>query len=284
MKLFLNNLLKGLLTAFVVICMGGFLSLKMSMSPTNMVLVSSSLVNSIKTESENDTSKEKKEEVKRETLEEKDQLEENHEKEKIEEKKEEPKDSSTTSNVSLNEESNLQNKEESQTNEETQKEEAKSNQDLNTNIEKKPETTEKTEEVVVQDAYAPNLEVLNTVSAIQTYYGKITAYGPDCYGCTTGKTASGRYVMEGNIYYQDKTYGNIRIVAADKSIPFGSIIKITGINISKDPILAIVLDRGGAIGFSEGKHAYFDLLYKSEKEALSFGRQTATFELLRQGY
>ena len=65
---------------------------------------------------------------------------------------------------------------------------------------------------------------------------------------------------------------------------FGSIIKIIGLSISEDPILAIVLDRGGMIGFAEGKHSYFDLLYKSEADAYSFGRPTATFELLRSGY
>ena len=112
----------------------------------------------------------------------------------------------------------------------------------------------------------------------------MTAYGPDCYGCTSGRTASGQYVMDGNIYYNDPTFGNIRIVAADKSIPFGSIIRISGLSIFPEPILAIVLDRGGMIGFAEGKHSYFDLLYKSEKDAASFGRPTATFELLRRGY
>ena len=160
-----------------------------------------------------------------------------------------------------------------------------SSQETNTPVqEPSQEENNETEEVSVKGEYAPNLEVVNTISPIETYYGKITAYGPDCYGCTTGMTASGQYVMDGNIYYYDETFGNIRIVAADSSIPFGSIIKITGLNISSDPVIAIVLDRGGAIGFASGKHAYFDLLYKSEQDALSFGVQTATFELLRKSY
>ena len=125
---------------------------------------------------------------------------------------------------------------------------------------------------------------METIEVLETYVGKMTAYGPDCYGCTSGRTASGQYVMDGNIYYNDPTFGNIRIVAADKTIPFGSIIRISGLNIFPEPILAIVLDRGGMIGFAEGKHSYFDLLYKSEKDAASFGRPTATFELLRRGY
>ena len=46
--------------------------------------------------------------------------------------------------------------------------------------------------------------------------------------------------------------------------------------------MAIVLDRGSAIGFK--KSVYFDLLYKNEKETNSFGKQKATFKLLRKGY
>ena len=114
---------------------------------------------------------------------------------------------------------------------------------------------------------------------IKTYKGNITAYGPDCKGCS-GITASG-YNVKKTIYYNDKTYGKVRIVAADKSLPFGTIVKIKDIAGFK-PIIAIVLDRGGAIGFN--KKAYFDLLYTSEKDSLSFGRRKATFEILRLGY
>ena len=115
-----------------------------------------------------------------------------------------------------------------------------------------------------------------------TYSGIITAYGPDCVGCTSGRTASGYKVSGGNIYYHDKKYGKVRIVAADKKLPFGTIVRIKNLKIFKEPILAIVLDRGGAIGFN--KNVYFDLLYKSEKETLSFGKRRATFEILRKGY
>ena len=115
---------------------------------------------------------------------------------------------------------------------------------------------------------------------IATYKGNITAYGPDCVGCS-GITASG-YNVRNNIYYNDKKYGKVRIVAADKSLPFGTIIRINNLNISSDPVVAIVLDRGSAIGFN--KKVYFDLLYKSEKETSTFGVKKATFEVLRRGY
>lgn len=123
------------------------------------------------------------------------------------------------------------------------------------------------------------IEVKNEEKVLKTYIGPITAYGPDCKGCI-GITASGYDVRNGNIYYNDKEYGKVRIVAADKSIPFGTIIRIKGI--FKKPLIAIVLDRGSAIGFN--KKVYIDLLYKNEKETLAFGKKKATFEILRNGF
>ena len=114
---------------------------------------------------------------------------------------------------------------------------------------------------------------------LNTYYGYITAYGPDCKGCI-GITASG-FNVKNNIYYHDRQYGKVRIVAADKKIPFGTIVRIKYQNTSENNI-AIVLDRGSAIGFN--RNALFDLLYRSEKETISFGKRKATFEILRYGY
>lgn len=115
---------------------------------------------------------------------------------------------------------------------------------------------------------------------LAVYKGNITAYGPDCIGCS-GITASG-YNVHNNIYYNDKKYGKVRIVAADKSLPFGTIVRIRDLNVFNEPVLAIVLDRGSAIGFN--RKVYFDLLYKKEKYTLSFGKRKATFEILRMGY
>jgi len=116
-------------------------------------------------------------------------------------------------------------------------------------------------------------------AVLKTYHGPITAYGPDCKGCS-GITASG-YNVKNTIYYHDKDYGKVRIVAADKSLPFGTIIRIKDLD-TFDNIIAIVLDRGSAIGFK--RKVYFDLLYKNEKSTSSFGKRYATFEVLRRGY
>lgn len=140
------------------------------------------------------------------------------------------------------------------------------------------------DEVVIETPKGPytgEIEASSEVEVIKSYYGPMTAYGPDCVGCI-GITSSGYNVLNGNIYYHDDTYGNIRIVAADKSLPFGTIIRISGLDVFETDVLAIVLDRGSAIGF--GKKTYFDLLYNSEKETEFFGKRYATFDILRLGY
>lgn len=132
-----------------------------------------------------------------------------------------------------------------------------------------------------QGPYTGIAPVGSSVPVIKSYYGPMTAYGPDCVGCI-GITTSGYNVLDGRIYYHDKTYGNIRILAADKSLPFGTIVRISGLDVFEEDILAIVLDRGSAIGFN--KRSYFDLLYNSEKETDFFGKRYATFDILRMGY
>ncbi len=79
------------------------------------------------------------------------------------------------------------------------------------------------------------------------FSGRLTTYGSDCYGCS-GNTASGvnlnnlggpTYTYKGQEYY---------ILAADRSIPMYSIIKITNHNLGlPSTIYGIVLDRGGSI-------------------------------------
>ncbi|MCI5701150.1 MAG: 3D domain-containing protein [Erysipelotrichaceae bacterium] len=262
MNKFLNNVFKGLIISLVIIVAGGYLSLKINPTSTKtttnkMVLISTSLVSSLLTEKEDNLNLDTLEKPENEQV-----------KEEVEVKTE------------TKEETKVEVKEEIK---EVVKEEPK--QEIIEEVKEEPKQEEtKPNDVTIKGEYKPNLAVLETIEVLETYVGKMTAYGPDCYGCTSGRTASGQYVMDGNIYYNDPTFGNIRIVAADKTIPFGSIIRISGLNIFPEPILAIVLDRGGMIGFAEGKHSYFDLLYKSEKDAASFGRPTATFELLRRGY
>lgn len=114
-----------------------------------------------------------------------------------------------------------------------------------------------------------------------SFVGKLTGYGPDCKGCS-GKTACkpNQDVRGGNIYYSDSTYGKIRIVAADKNIPCGSIIKINNIKIYSEPIMVVVLDRGKAI-----KENHLDLLFSTEKNMGGFSTQSdIQFDIIRWGF
>ena len=140
------------------------------------------------------------------------------------------------------------------------------------------------DEVIVEEKVTYNEVVQETYEEVEAtvaieneiLIGKMTGYGPDCYGCS-GYLANGMYVGDGTIYYNDSEYGNVRIVAGDKKYKFGTIVKIN------DSMLAIVLDRGGAIGV--GKGALFDLLYQSEAIANENGVLTnAKFEILRNGF
>lgn len=130
-------------------------------------------------------------------------------------------------------------------------------------------------------------------SILDTYYGTITAYGPDCAGCS-GITASGYKVAENingvitstTITYIDETFGELRILASANSFPFGTVMRISGDRID-EYIMGIVLDRGGAMNNAWGDgEVLIDLLFATEKssEVYEFGRQkNVKFEVLRYG-
>lgn len=131
---------------------------------------------------------------------------------------------------------------------------------------------------VVQEP--PKLDVVETPS-LDTQVGTMSAYGPDCAGCSGGMACGGFNAAGGNYIYNDATYGNVRVVAGDRQYKCGSIVKVSGSKLGD--FNAIVLDRGGGIGF--GKRFLFDLLFASEAEASQFGTSyDVTFSLLRDGY
>ena len=111
------------------------------------------------------------------------------------------------------------------------------------------------------------------------FVGTLTGYGPDCPGCS-GIVACQPHpnVLNNNIYYTDDSYGKIRILAADKKIPCGSIIKIE--NYMSEPFLGIVLDRGRDI-----QGMTMDLLYESEHTSSDLGRKyNIIFNIERVGF
>ncbi len=114
-----------------------------------------------------------------------------------------------------------------------------------------------------------------------SFVGQMTAYGPDCRGCT-GKVACPprQDVRNNNIYYEDAVYGTVRILAADSRIPCGSIIKISNVTFSQEEIYGIVLDRGSAIVGN-----IIDFLVPRENDGFAIGRQRGVqFEIVRWGW
>lgn len=133
----------------------------------------------------------------------------------------------------------------------------------------------------VETIYASNIsEVLKYGSTNPVIFqGTMTGYGPDCEGCTGIVYCPPRNnVTNGNIYFYDNDYGNVRIVAADHGIPCGTMVKVSGGKLS-EPMMAIVLDRGGVI-----KGTLMDLLMTSERDSNPVGRQNVTYEIIRWGW
>ena len=124
-------------------------------------------------------------------------------------------------------------------------------------------------------------EILNYAKNMPVKFsGTMTGYGPDCKGCG-GKTGCppSQNVKNGNIYFNDNEYGKVNILASDKRIPCGTIVKITNSTLGKE-VMAVVLDRGGAI-----KNTKFDLLMNTEKEASKkVGFQKVEYEIVRWGW
>lgn len=135
---------------------------------------------------------------------------------------------------------------------------------INVKMAKKQEIKQNTKKVVKK-------EVKTQPKASRTY--KLTHYGWDC--CKSGKTATG-YNVKNTIYYNDKEYGTVRIVAMCKNIPLYSIVKIKDYKLGGD-ITAIVIDRGVGCGT-------IDLLVENEAKSSKLGIQkNITVEILRKG-
>ena len=123
----------------------------------------------------------------------------------------------------------------------------------------------------------PNEEVyIPSITVGSTFTGTMSGYGSDI----GSLTASGHYIGD-SIYYPDSTYGNIKILAGDGDIPFGTVIEVSNSNAGN--FIGIVLDTGRNIGFD--RLYDFDLLFETSREALNYGvSKNVTFKILRVGY
>ena len=132
------------------------------------------------------------------------------------------------------------------------------------------------------------------VSDGTTFTGRLTTYGGDCRGCggtsSTGIKLSPKTGVNNSnspyLYYKGRKY---YCLAADRSIPFGTVIKISNHNLNTDgTIYGIVVDRGGAIkgnkvdifkGSEGSGKSYFGggTSYNTKFEVVSVGSGNANF-------
>lgn len=152
---------------------------------------------------------------------------------------------------------------------------------------------EKVYDLSFENTFAEKVKtLLNSDEAVSAY---ITTYGTDCVGCYNvngvGGTASGigvsfNAVKQADGTWQDGiTYEGYYIVAANGSIPFGSIIKVSNHGYSGNgltpgvPFYAIVLDRGAMtinhldlfVGSQVSNNITIDRSYSPVMELVRYG-------------
>jgi hypothetical protein len=113
-----------------------------------------------------------------------------------------------------------------------------------------------------------------------TFVGDLTGYAGDCPLCTGYLACPPRTnVLKEGIYFEDKTYGTLRIAASSRKYPCGTIIEFDVGKLSDEPIIAIILDRG--VGGND-----IDLLSENEDIARKqVGRvKNQEFRVLREGW
>ena len=156
-------------------------------------------------------------------------------------------------------------------------------------VEEKPVVKEiqKTSSTIVDEQ-----PIVQSDNVIETFTGRLTGYGPDCPGCSSvgnvacvtkdKKTFS---LISDGVFYNDDTYGKVRILAA-ATTKFGC---GTIINVTKEGRLlftAIVLDTGGTMrkAWSNGT-VWMDLAFESEAMATNdLTGYNIQFDVLRYGW
>lgn len=120
------------------------------------------------------------------------------------------------------------------------------------------------------------IETPKTFEPISSFSGELTAYIGNCSdGCSGVLACSPRHVVsEKGIYFNDSTFGNVRIVATSSNYPCGSIMKF---KVGSSTITAVAMDRG--VGGNT-----VDLLTETTSDAYQIGRRSLKFEVLRLGW
>lgn len=140
----------------------------------------------------------------------------------------------------------------------------------------KQEIKEEKQEVKKEEETVPVIEEKSDV--IKSYTGKMSFYNANCRGCS-GVTSTGTDISDGKLFFSDSSYGNVRIIAAGLEIPKWSIVRLKNTSLGNN-VLAIVLDRGGAIG--EGKTFLIDMLTNSSENKGGVEKNIVV-EVIREG-
>lgn len=132
------------------------------------------------------------------------------------------------------------------------------------------------------------------VSEGTTFTGRLTTYGGDCRGCSGGSSSGVKLSPTTGVNNTNSPFLTYKgrkyyCLAADRSIPFGTVIKISNHNLHTDStIYGIVVDRGGAIkgnkidifkGSEGSGRTYFGggTSYNTKFEVVSLGSGRANF-------
>ena len=124
------------------------------------------------------------------------------------------------------------------------------------------------------------------------YSGTITGYGPDCYGCNSEgivacKTADKKLwsLVNDGVIYPDSDYGDVHIVAADKTLfPCGTIVEIS--NSNYDKLLAVVLDTGYTMRrqWRLNNRVHLDLAFETENGTNLVTNKKTSYHVKRWGW
>lgn len=165
-------------------------------------------------------------------------------------------------------------------------------------VEVAPVEEEKVEEEVVVEEVKEEETVSVTTSTPNevndaVFVGKMTGYGADCIGCSgvgalSCRAADGsRHTLtENGEYYNDATYGTVRIVAAalDK-FPCGTIVKVD--HPALGSFYAVVMDTGGSMrnAWANG-YVWMDLAFKTESDPDIYATTSSntTYSVQRWGW
>ena len=117
-------------------------------------------------------------------------------------------------------------------------------------------------------------------AAKATYTGDLTGYSADCPLCYGTLACKPSYKVYKNnvVTYNDKVYGNVRIVASSKRLACGSVVRFNSNRVSNEETYAIVLDRG-VLGRD------IDLLVPNQSYAINnIGRSKIEYDVVRFGW